>query len=77
MLGRMWGMLKVAGDPVPYCGISGINVTSRKVFAAALAGRRGGVGRERAGDDSECRALSVSAAGGVWDLCCGAQGLAG
>lgn len=30
MLGRMWGMLKVAGDPVPYCGISGINVTSRK-----------------------------------------------
>ena len=30
MLGRMWGMLKVAGDPVPYCGASGINVTSRK-----------------------------------------------
>ena len=30
MLGRMWGMLKVAGDPVPYCGTSGINVTSRK-----------------------------------------------
>jgi len=30
MLGRMWGMLKVAGDPVPYTGISGINVTSRK-----------------------------------------------
>ena len=30
MLGRMWGMLKVAGDPVPYCGVSGINVTSRK-----------------------------------------------
>ena len=30
MLGRMWGMLKVAGDPVPYCGISGINVTSEK-----------------------------------------------
>ena len=30
MAGRMWGMLKVAGDPVPYCGISGINVTSRK-----------------------------------------------
>ena len=30
MLGRMWGMLKVAGDPVPYSGISGINVTSRK-----------------------------------------------
>ena len=30
MLGRMWGMLKVAGDPVPNSGISGINVTSRK-----------------------------------------------
>jgi 4-amino-4-deoxy-L-arabinose transferase-like glycosyltransferase len=30
MLGRMWGMLKVAGDPAPYCGTSGINVTSRK-----------------------------------------------
>lgn len=30
MLGRMWGMLKVAGDPVPYCGTSGINVTSQK-----------------------------------------------
>ena len=30
MVGRMWGMLKVAGDPVPYSGISGINVTSRK-----------------------------------------------
>jgi 4-amino-4-deoxy-L-arabinose transferase-like glycosyltransferase len=32
MSGRMWGMLKVAGDPVPYCGISGINVTSRKTL---------------------------------------------
>jgi hypothetical protein len=32
MLGRMWGMLKVYGDPVPYCGTSGINVTSRKVL---------------------------------------------
>lgn len=30
MLGRMWGMLKVAGDPVPYCASNGINVTSRK-----------------------------------------------
>jgi 4-amino-4-deoxy-L-arabinose transferase-like glycosyltransferase len=30
MIGRMWGMLKVAGDPVPYTGISGINVTSKK-----------------------------------------------
>ena len=30
MLGRMWGMLKVAGDPVPYTGISGINLTSKK-----------------------------------------------
>jgi hypothetical protein len=30
MFGRMWGMLKVAGDPVPSTGISGINVTSKK-----------------------------------------------
>ena len=30
MVGRMWGMLKVAGDPVPHTGISGINVTSKK-----------------------------------------------
>ena len=30
MFGRMWGMLKVAGDPVPYTGTSGINVTSKK-----------------------------------------------
>ena len=33
MLGRMWGMLKVAGDPVPYTGTSGINVTSKKCLA--------------------------------------------
>ena len=32
MTGRMWGMLKVAGDPVPYCGVSGINVTSSKTL---------------------------------------------
>lgn len=30
MLGRMWGMLKVAGDPVPYTGTAGFNVTSSK-----------------------------------------------
>ena len=30
MLNRMWGMLKVAGDPVPYTGVAGINVTSAK-----------------------------------------------
>ncbi|HEV8426365.1 MAG TPA: glycosyltransferase family 39 protein [Pyrinomonadaceae bacterium] len=30
MFGRMWGMLKVAGDPVPYTGVSGINVTAKK-----------------------------------------------
>ena len=30
MFGRMWGMLKVAGDPVPYTGTAGINVTSQK-----------------------------------------------
>lgn len=30
MAGRMWGMLKVAGEPVPHTGTSGINVTSAK-----------------------------------------------
>ncbi len=40
MLKRMWGMLKIAGEPVPYCGTSGINVTSRKCLAPE---RQGGV----------------------------------
>lgn len=40
MLGRMWGMLKVAGDPAPYSGTSGINVTSAKCLSPA---RQGGV----------------------------------
>jgi hypothetical protein len=40
MLGRMWGMLKVAGDPVPYTGITGINVTSKKCLPPE---RQGGV----------------------------------
>ncbi|MDT4899004.1 MAG: hypothetical protein QOH25_4081 [Acidobacteriota bacterium] len=30
MLHRMWGMLKVAGEPLPYYGSAGINVTSKK-----------------------------------------------
>ena len=38
MARRMWGMLKVAGDPVPYCGISGINVTSQKCLSPAWQG---------------------------------------
>lgn len=38
MLGRMWGMLKVAGDPAPYCGTSGINVTSKKCLPAEWQG---------------------------------------
>src|ERR1051325_10031375 len=38
MLGRMWGMLKVAGDPVPYCATSGINVTSTKTLPPNLQG---------------------------------------
>jgi hypothetical protein len=38
MLGRMWGMLKVAGDPVPYTGTSGINVTSRKCLPPSWQG---------------------------------------
>ncbi|HKS09915.1 MAG TPA: glycosyltransferase family 39 protein [Pyrinomonadaceae bacterium] len=40
MFGRMWGMLKVAGDPVPYSASSGINVTSRKCLSSE---RQGGV----------------------------------
>jgi len=40
MLKRMWGMLKVAGDPVPYSGTSGINVTSAKCLSPQ---RQGGV----------------------------------
>ena len=38
MAGRMWGMLKVAGDPVPYCGVAGINVTSHKCLTPAWQG---------------------------------------
>ena len=38
MLGRMWGMLKVAGDPVPYCATSGINVTSTKCLPPRMHG---------------------------------------
>ncbi|HEU4769501.1 MAG TPA: glycosyltransferase family 39 protein, partial [Pyrinomonadaceae bacterium] len=38
MAGRMWGMLKVAGDPVPYCGIAGFNVTSQKCLPPAWQG---------------------------------------
>lgn len=38
MAGRMWGMLKVAGDPAPYCGISGINVTSQKCLSPSWQG---------------------------------------
>lgn len=40
MLGRMWGMLKVAGDPVPYSASNGINVTSKKCLSPE---RQGGV----------------------------------
>jgi hypothetical protein len=38
MLGRMWGMLKVAGDAVPYCGVAGFNVTSSKTLPPAWQG---------------------------------------
>jgi 4-amino-4-deoxy-L-arabinose transferase-like glycosyltransferase len=38
MLHRMWGMLKIAGEPLPYYGTSGINVTSRKCLSAARQG---------------------------------------
>ncbi len=39
MLKRMWGMLKVAGEPLPYYGTAGINVTSEKCLPTE---RRGG-----------------------------------
>lgn len=32
MLRRMWGMLKVAGEPLPYYGSAGVNVTSAKTL---------------------------------------------
>ena len=38
MLGRMWGMLKVAGDPVPYSASNGINVTSQKCLPSHWQG---------------------------------------
>jgi len=38
MLHRMWGMLKIAGEPLPYYGTSGINVTSRKCLSPARQG---------------------------------------
>lgn len=38
MLRRMWGMLKIAGEPLPYYGTSGINVTSRKCLSPARQG---------------------------------------
>jgi 4-amino-4-deoxy-L-arabinose transferase-like glycosyltransferase len=38
MLRRMWGMLKVFGEPVPYSGSAGINVTSRKCLPTEWQG---------------------------------------
>jgi hypothetical protein len=38
MLHRMWGMLKVAGAPLPYYGTSGINVTPGKSLPANWQG---------------------------------------
>jgi hypothetical protein len=40
MVGRMWGMLKVAGDPVPYCGDFRYQRHEQKMFVAGVAGRR-------------------------------------
>ncbi|HSB28320.1 MAG TPA: glycosyltransferase family 39 protein [Pyrinomonadaceae bacterium] len=40
MLRRMWGMLKVAGEPSPFYGSGGINVTSQKCLPP---GRQGGL----------------------------------
>ncbi len=38
MLKRMWGMLKVAGEPLSYYGSSGVNVTSSKCLSPAWQG---------------------------------------
>jgi len=38
MLHRMWGMLKVAGAPLPHYGTAGINVTSKKCLPAERQG---------------------------------------
>jgi hypothetical protein len=38
MMSRMAGMLKYAGEPVPYMGTAGINVTSRKCLPPAWGG---------------------------------------
>lgn len=38
MFGRMAGMLKYAGEPVPYYGTSGINVTSKKCLPPTWQG---------------------------------------
>ena len=38
MLHRMWGMLKIAGAPLPYYGSAGINVTSKKTLPAERQG---------------------------------------
>lgn len=40
MLHRMWGMLNVAGAPLPYYGSAGINVTGRKTLPPE---RQGGI----------------------------------
>jgi hypothetical protein len=40
MTRRMWGMLKYAGEPLPFYGSAGINVTSRKTLSPE---RQGGV----------------------------------
>jgi 4-amino-4-deoxy-L-arabinose transferase-like glycosyltransferase len=44
MLKRMWSMLKVAGEPAPYAGSAGINVTSRKCLPPERQGGVLGVG---------------------------------
>ena len=38
MLRRMWGMLKVAGEPLPYYGSAGINVTSARCLPTEWQG---------------------------------------
>lgn len=44
MAGRMWGMLKYSGQPLPYYGSAGVNVTARKSLPDGWQGGVVGLG---------------------------------
>ena len=54
MLKRMWGMLKFAGEPIPYYGSMGINITSRKTLPSRVAGKSPRGPGCRTGNGSKC-----------------------